>query len=187
MMSPPGSAGAQSLSAITDDGIPVFRVAVWADTITDFTNRVSAYSELRSQLESRLPPVTTTDDVRQMRRERRSLAQAIRSARRGATQGEFFTATTSAQFQLVLAGIMDAQVWAAIMDETPGAFGQVIDGSYPEGKTLSTMPGLVLARLPELPNDIQYRFVGRDLILYDVRANTIIDRMPDAIRCANCD
>jgi hypothetical protein len=45
------------------------------------------------------------------------------------------------------------------------------------------MPGLLLARLPGLPGDIQFRFVGRDLILYDVRANTIIDRMPDAIRC----
>ena len=44
-----------------------------------------------------------------------------------------------------------------------------------------------IAQLPELPDDIQYRFIGRHLILYDVRANTIIDRIPDAIRCTNCD
>jgi hypothetical protein len=101
--------------------------------------------------------------------------------------GEFFTATTTAQFQLVLAGIMNARMWAVIMDENPGTFGNDVDGTYPDGKTFSTVPGLVLAQLPELPNDIQFRFVGRDLILYDVRANTIIDRMPDAIRCTNCD
>jgi hypothetical protein len=128
-----------------------------------------------------------TDDVGQLRRGRRALAQAIRDARPRAVQGEFFTAATSTQFQFVLAGIMDAKMWAVIMDENPGAFGHDIDDAYPDGKTFSTMPGLVLARLPELPDDIQFRFVGRHLILYDVRANTIIDRLPDAIRCTNCD
>jgi hypothetical protein len=73
------------------------------------------------------------------------------------------------------------------MDENPGAFGHDIGGPYADGKTFATMPGLLLAQLPELPDDIQFRFVGRHLILYDVRANTIIDRMPDAIRCTNCD
>ena len=87
----------------------------------------------------------------------------------------------------MLASIMDARTWAVIMDDNPGTFGHDIDGEYPDGKPLSTMPGVLLARLPELPDDIQFRFVGRDLILYDVRANTIIDRIPDAIRCSRCD
>ena len=63
-------------------------------------------------------------------------------------QGEFFTAAISAQFQLVLAGLMDARMWAVIMDENPGAFRHDIDGTYPDGKTFSTVPGLVLAQLP---------------------------------------
>ena len=101
-------------------------------------------------------------------------------ARPGAVQGEFFTAATSAQFQLVLASLMDAKMWAVIMDENPGAFGHDIDGTYPEGKTFSTVPGLVLAQLPELPDDIQFRFVGRHLILYDVQGEH--DHRPDARR-----
>ena len=187
IMSQPGAGNAQTVPATTDDRLPVFQVEVRVDAVASFTNRVSAYSELRQRLEGRFPAVTVTDDVGQLRRGRRSLAQAIRDARPGAVQGEFFTAATSAQFQLVLASIMDARMWAVIMDENPGTFGHDIDGTYPDGKTFSTVPGLVLAQLPELPNDIQFRFVGRDLILYDVRANTIIDRMPDAIRCTNCD
>ena len=186
-ISQPGAGSAQTSSATTDDLVPVFRAEVWADTVTDFTNRVTAYSELRRQLESRLPAVTVTDDVDQIRRGRRSLARAIRVARPGAAQGEFFTAATTAQFQLVLTRMMDAEMWAVIMDENPGAFGHDIDGTYPDGKTFSTMPILVLARLPELPDDIQFRFVGRHLILYDVRANTIIDRMSEPIRCTHCD
>ena len=186
-LSQPGAGSAQTLLATPVDLVPVFRAEVWADTVTDFTNRVTAYSELRARLESRLPAVAVTDDVDQLRRGRRTLARAIRVARSGAVQGELFTAATSAQFQLVLARVMDARMWAVIMDENPGAFGHDIDGAYPDEKTFSTMPGLLLAQLPELPDDIQFRFVGRHLILYDVRANTIIDRMPDAIRCTKCD
>ena len=183
----PGAGSAQTSFATPGGLVPVFRAEVWADTVTDFTTRVSAYSELRGRLESRFPAVTVTDDVGQLRRGRRSLAQAIRDARAGAVQGEFFTPATRTQFQLVLADIMDARMWAVIMDENPGSFGHDIDGTYPDGKTFSTVPGLVLAQLPELPDDIQFRFIGRHLILYDVRANTIMDRMPDAIRCTNCD
>lgn len=185
-ISQPGAGSAQTSFTTTDDLVPVFRVEVWADTVTDFSNRVDAYSELRRRLESGLPAVTVTDDVGQIRRVRRTLAGAIRVARSGAAQGEFFTPATTAQFQLVLASVMDARMWAVIMDENPGAFGHDINGTYPDGKTFSTMPGLILAQLPELPDDIQFRFVGRHLILYDVRANTIIDRMPNAIRCTNC-
>ena len=178
---------AQTLVAPSDDLIPVFRAEVWAGAVTDFTDRVNAYSDLRRRLESRLPAVTVTDDVSQIRRGRRALAGAIRVARSGAVQGALFTPATSAQFQLVLGNVMDARMWEAIMDENPGAFGHDVDDSYPRGKTFSTMPGLLLAQLPGLPDDIQFRFVGRSLILYDVRANTIMDWMPNAIRCTNCD
>jgi hypothetical protein len=187
LASQPGAGSAQTSFATPDGLVPIFRAEVWADTVTDFTNRVTAYSELRSRLESRLPAVTVTNDVGQIRRDRRSLAGAIRAARPGAVPGEFFTPATRAQFQLVLARMMDARMWAVIMDENPGAFGHDVNATYPDGKTFSTMPALLLAELPGLPDDIQFRFVGRRLILYDVRANTIMDWMADAIRCPSCD
>jgi len=178
-------AGAETAqtSALAADVVPRFRVEIWADTLTDFVVRVDAYSELRRGLEDQLPDVTITSDVRQIQREQRSLARAIRGARIGAIQGELFTTATSAQLHLVLDRVVDGTMCAVLMDDNPGEFTHAIDGTYPDGKTFSTMPALLLARLPELPNDIQFRFIGRDLILYDVRANTIIDRMPDAIRC----
>ena len=180
--------GTQTLPAATDSLAPDFRIQVFGDTVTDFPSRIERYFELRGQLERGLPAMTVTEDVRQIRRRTRSLAKAIRAARRGAVQGEFFTAATSAEFKRVLALIMNTAVWALIMDENPGAFRHDIDGSYPDVKTYSTMPGIVLARLPQLPDDIQFRFVGPHLILYDVRASTIIDRLPNAIECADdCD
>ena len=182
----PGAGTAQT-SAPTPDIVPRFRVAIWVDPLTEFADRVDAYSELRRGLEERLPEVTVTDDVGQLRRARRSLAKAIRRARDGASQGEFFTPAASAQLHLVLGGVMDTTMCEVIMHDNPGGFRHSIDGTYPDGKAFSTMPGLLLARLPVLPDGIQYRFIGRYLILYDVRANTIIDRMPDAIRCGKWD
>ena len=37
--------------------------------------------------------------------------------------------------------------------------------------------------LPRLPADVWYRFLDRDLILHDSRANVILDRIDDAIKC----
>ncbi len=167
---------------------PDFTVLIVHDTAADFVAQIDIYYELRRRLEAGLPVMIVTDDVRQIREGTRSLASAIRLARSGAVQGEFFTAETSVEFRRVLALIMTGSVWAVIMDDNPGAFSHSIDGSYPDGATWSTMPGIVLAQLPHLPDGIEFRFAGPHLILYDVRANTIIDRLPDAIACRDrCD
>jgi hypothetical protein len=76
-----------------------------------------------------------------------------------------------------------ANTLAAIMDDNPGKISHHINGTYPEGEPFSTMPANILAVLPRLPDDIQYRFLGRHLILYDTRASLILDRIPYAIRC----
>ena len=65
---------------------------------------------------------------------------------------------------------------------TPDSSRIRINGTYPEDKPLSTVPPNILAVLPRLPDDIQYRFLGRHLILLDTRANVILDRIPFAIQ-----
>ena len=52
---------------------------------------------------------------------------------------------------------------------------------YPENEPLSTVPPNVLMTLPPLPEDIEYRFVGRHVILRDARANLIVDYVANAI------
>ncbi len=49
--------------------------------------------------------------------------------------------------------------------------------------TLTSVPASMLNVLPRLPDDVWYRFLDRDLILHDSRANVILDRIDDAIRC----
>ncbi len=170
-----------------DRDAPDFRVQVWGDIVTDFSARVCAYVELRSELEKGLPALTVTNDPAEIRRAVRTLAKRIRMARADAKQGDIFTPIITVQFRKVLLLEMNGNALAAIMDDNPGELSHQINGNYPEGKPLSTMPPNILARLPRLPDDIQYRFLGRHLILLDARANLILDRILYAIQCADCD
>ena len=107
-------------------------------------------------------------------------------ARAGARQGDIFTPTISVVFRKALDLEMVANTWADIMDDNPGEFSNQINGTYSEGKPLSTVPPNILAALPRLREDIEYRFLGRHLILLDTRANLILDRLPFAIQLPNC-
>ena len=177
----------QSSQPNQDIQTPDFRVQVWGYIMADFSTRVSEYFELRRELEKKLPPMAVTDDVAEIRRAIRALAKEIRVARAGAKQGDIFTPTISVEFRRVLFLEVDPNTWEAIMDDNPGELSNHINGDYPEGKPLSTVPANVLAVLPRLPADIQYRFLGRHLILFDARASVILDRIPFAIQYARTD
>ena len=43
------------------------------------------------------------------------------------------------------------------------------------------MPTRLLLALPALPEELQYRFMNRALILWDVHAELIVDFIPDVI------
>ncbi len=174
---------AQTQPAPQDRETPTFKVQVWGDIIGDFTERIGRYYDLRTELEKGLPALRVTNDPREIKRAQRALAKSIRAARDGAKQGEFFTTTLAVEFRNVLRLEMNDDTWAAIMDDNPGEFANQINGTYPGKKALSTVPPNILARLPRLPEDIQYRFLGRHLILHDTRANLILDRIPHAISC----
>jgi hypothetical protein len=57
-----------------------------------------------------------------------------------------------------------------------------VNAPYSEGAPLSTVPPNVLAALPQLPEALEYRVVGKHLILRDVKANIIVDFIPNAVR-----
>ena len=161
---------------------PDFRVQVWGDVVAEFGTRVSSYVELRSELEKGLPPLTVTDRPEEIRTAERALARRIRVARAKAKQGDIFTPTIGVEFRKALLAEMNGKTWAAIMDDNPGAFSARVNSTYPERKSLSTVPPNILAVLPELPEDVEYRFMGRHLVLLDTRARVLLDGIPYAIR-----
>ncbi len=67
------------------------------------------------------------------------------------------------------------------MDENPGRLRITVNSRYPDAVPLSTVPPQLLAGLPQLPDDLEYRFIGRRLILMDVHAHIIADFIDNAL------
>lgn len=166
-------------------GLPVveFNVEVLGNTLGEFTTKMDAYAALRRLLQEGLPPLAVTDNPDEIRRAERLLAQRIRRARSGDGRGDIFTEAIRHGFRQLLRPVTNAATCELIRDDNPGEFAYEINGEYPRNKPLSTVPASMLAVLPRLPEDVYYRFLDRDLILHDLRANVILDRIDDAIRC----
>ena len=183
LVSLPSTSNAQTPAATQEDEeIPVFRSQGWGYIVAEFSTRMSSYYQLRTALESALPRQVITDDPAEIARGQRALARRIRAARTGAKQGDIFTSSIRDEFRKALAVEVDDLTLAVILDDNPGDVAYETTGDYPRGQAFSTVPAKILAVLPRLPDDVQYRFAGRDLFLLDIRANVILDRIPDAIR-----
>jgi hypothetical protein len=55
-----------------------------------------------------------------------------------------------------------------------------VDEPFPWGAQ-NLMPPTVLRALPALPDELEYRFVGRDLVLIDIHANLVVDILDAAV------
>ncbi|HZA34904.1 MAG TPA: hypothetical protein VE505_08260 [Vicinamibacterales bacterium] len=151
----------------------------------DFCARIAAYATLRGEVQEDLPAFQITDDVSAIRGSVRALAARIRAAQQRPIEGEIFTPRISDQFRTRLRLAVTDETCGTIMTDNPGRLSRPVSQDYPEGKPLTTTPATILRTLPGLPPDIEYRFVGPDLILLDTRANLVIDRMADAVQCVD--
>lgn len=155
------------------------------ETLAEFNRRVADYSALRSRLESTLPPLRVTTDADEIETFEHRLAELIDDAR-GSRRGQLFIPAMEGQLKRMLESKADLPTVATIMDDGPGEFDVDINDTYSKKHALATMPPKLLLLLPDLPKDLEYRFVGRHLILRDARANIIVDEIPYAIRCRDC-
>ncbi len=162
---------------------PDFKVQIWGDAAQTFIARMNSYAELRARLETGLKALAVTTKPVEILNAETALAERIRVARARAKRGDIFSRSVRRGFRAALVAESDAGTCAAIRDDNPGDFDYRINGTYPKREPLSTVPPNMLAALPELPADVHYRFLGRDLVLHDTRANIILDEIPDAIRC----
>ena len=80
----------------------------------------------------------------------------------------------------------DAKETKQALEEEDGEVAQVklkVNATWPASEPLTTVPANLLASLPQLPMDVEYRISNkRHLVLRDVDANIIVDFIYNAIR-----
>jgi hypothetical protein len=160
-----------------------FTVEVLGSKLLDFSIKMEQYAALRRSLEEGLPPLVVTDRPSDILKAEHLLARRIQRARAGARRGDIFTDDIRRGFRQLLRPVTNQGTCEAVRDDNPGEFGWDVNDDYPKDQPLSTVPPSMLEVLPRLPGDVYYRFLNRDLILHDARANVILDRIDDAIRC----
>jgi hypothetical protein len=164
---------------------PVMLTTSEEQAVEGFKARLKEYMKVHRKLEATLPKHWKHPTPGQIDENQRALGALIKAARAGAKQGDFLTPDIEAlvrrTLKAVLSGPDGKSIKALIMDENPGVPNLAVNDRYPDAIPLSTMPPGVLKPLPKLEEDLEYRFVGKRLVLMDAEARIIIDFTDDVL------
>ena len=153
-------------------------------TTQDFDARVSDYVRLHRMLEG--PPQGQTLDMERVRRNARGLAARLQRARPDARQGDIITPDVARMFRRRIVSCLSPEAWAAIFAEmVEDERGRPVpplhvNAEWPADVLFNFVPPQLLMALPPLPSELQYRIVGRSLVLWDHHANLVVDFLPGA-------
>ena len=154
--------------------------------LATFEKRVRKYVDLRERVEGQLPKLPKEATPEQIETHKNLFQERVRAARAGARRGDLFTPEAVAFIR------------ATIKDEFKGRERQElrqevlveadtkevvprVNYPYPDTAEFIEMPPTLLLRLPQLPKQVKYRFVGRNLLLVDRENALIVDYMTDAL------
>jgi hypothetical protein len=175
----PGSGTAAA--SVTPDGQPVNQLG--AATL-DFQKRVEAYMKVHNEAETKVPNLKRTDDPVEIANREAALAQMIMTLRANVPANEIFSKEYQPHFVKIVQDDFAKRSAAdrkALVHELPRNLKVDVNTVYPTTIPLITFPAGLLRKLPDLPPELEYRIVGRHLILRDVKANLIVDVLRDVV------
>ncbi|AMY08393.1 hypothetical protein LuPra_01593 [Luteitalea pratensis] len=171
----------------TTPAAPAAQAVATADpaTLEDFTRRLDAYVNVQRRLAKESPKLKETDNPGDITAAEDVLAAKIRAVRKDARRGDIFTPQVASLFRRLMYPELkgpDGRDTKANIDDEQATMRLKVNAPYPASQPFQTLPPNILANLPQLPADVEYRVVGKDLVLRDVDANIIVDFIPNAIR-----
>jgi hypothetical protein len=174
-------------------GLPVSPAAQTADreqlavneygaAVKEFRDRAQAYLDQQKDIAKGLPPLKNTDDAAELTSREDELGKRIALARATAKPGDFIGRDLEPYVREAIKKDWanrpsDARV--AVGEDAPRSDLAKINAAYPKDQPLATAPASLLAALPPLPEGLEYRLVGRHLIVRDVTANLVIEVLPN--------
>jgi hypothetical protein len=155
-------------------------------TIETFEKRVKEYLKLRNQVKEKLPVKLSKDSTpEQIHAYMTSFEDGVRAARVGSKRGEVLVPEVATYIRTVLKedfkGRDKVELRKTILQAETQGVPVRVNYPYPEEKEFTEMPPTLLLKLPQLPQEMRYRFVGTNLLLVDRENNVIVDYMPNAL------
>ena len=150
--------------------------------IAGFMERVNQYVALHKKLEDSLPKLPQEATPEQIDQKERRLGELIQAARKDAQRGDLFTPEMTAYVRSVMKQIFSGpegqKLRSSVMDENVKEYPVRVNQRFPDVIPISTMPPAVLKALPELPEQMQYRFVATQFVLLDSHSHLVADFIP---------
>ena len=156
-----------------------------AASLQEFQTRLDRYLDLRNSLAGKLKPLSPTPDAVELAKRQEALAAAMKSSRMQAKRGDLVPSPVAQLIATVVRDDFKRRNPAATMGvfvEVPATKGaSLINKTYPADQAMPTVPALLLMNLPKLPDNLQYRFVGRDVVLLDGDLQLVVDYVPNVL------
>jgi hypothetical protein len=153
--------------------------------IKAFEGEVQEYVKLRNQVKEKIPKLSKGATPEQIQAFMTSFQNATRAARSGAKVAEIFKPQVSAYIRTTLKahfrGEDRMELRKTIFEAENETIPLRVNYPYPQSKEFTEMPATLLLKLPQLPKELRYRFVGRNMLLVDRENNLIVDYMVDAL------
>ena len=151
-----------------------------------FRRAVEDYAALHRRLVRVLPSASPQATPAQVHAREVAFEKLIAGERKSSTTGDLFIPQIQPVIRRVASEMLSGPAGAALLDtikeeDTKGRASIRINARYPDNVPLSSVPAQLLAALPPLPEELEYRFVGRDLILLDAKARLVADVMPGVL------
>jgi hypothetical protein len=172
--------------------------------LVDFQKRIDSYMAVHKDAAKDVPSQKETNDATKIKAVQEALGAKIRAARATAKSGDILTPEVRNKFRRLMYPVVQGPaaqgtsgsakaVKADVKDELKenseeqkeeGGKPVVlkVNATYPPDAPLPSTPPQVLMNLPKLPEQLEYRIVGKTLIIRDVDANIIVDFVPNAIQ-----
>lgn len=156
-----------------------------AQAFEAFEARVKEYVAMREGIEGKLPKLPKDATPEQIEAHKAAFQDAVRAARSGAKQGDLFAPVLAGHIREVIKSETKPkekqEVRETVLESEVKGVPLRVNHPYPESEELLEMPPTLLLKLPQLPKQVRYRYVGRSLLLVDRENALIIDFMPDAL------
>jgi hypothetical protein len=156
-----------------------------AAAIKQFDDSIANYMALRQKLRSEVAGPVKNSSSSQLTNASDALAGAIERARQDAHVGSIFNEPVATVIKRRIADAVRTEKLGAVLadidDDGKAGPSPKVHRRLPVSAQMATMPPSLLKVLPPLPKELEYRILGRFLVLRDVDASLILDYIPAAV------
>lgn len=151
-----------------------------------FQSRAKDYVKMREALEEKMPKLSKEAKPEEIQTHKKQFQDRVRAARAGAKPGDVFTPQATTLIRAIIKDEFKGRERVELRDTVlresdTKAVPLRVNYPYPESQEQLEMPPTLLLRLPQLPKQLRFRFVGQSLLLVDRENGLIVDYMTKAL------